>query len=182
VGSPFVWTEATFIDALRNTIGDPAGAAAERWDTATLDGYGNRAMLQVGLDTDGRAFESSWIGDVTLDQREYKLPGGFYKAIKVEYIRTPSDVRLLNYIPDYEQNLWGMTDPTATGIPTSYYLWRKLGDDPVSAQQPNSISSRCHRSTNHLASVRSAASSRYIRTPAGIGRSARMSPPSTLAA
>ena len=73
MGSPRVWTAAKVITELRNTIGDPSGALLSRWDADTLDGYYNRAALQIVLDTT-KVLETTWTATIVADQREYQMP------------------------------------------------------------------------------------------------------------
>jgi len=138
MGTPFLWTGTLTVDALRNTIGDPSGATTTRWTNAELVGYLNRAMLQVVADAD-TAFETVWTADLVDGTREYKLPDAWHSTAKVRWVKTANtDIRILKRVDFHVYQNWLARDEDATGTPTQYYYWRKLGTDPTTAQ-PQSI-------------------------------------------
>lgn len=136
MGTPFVWTGEVFVEALRNTVGDPA-AQSTRWNTPTLVGYGNRAAQQLILDTE-ITLETQWEATIVDGQSEYKMPENFVQDRSVEYVKASDDVQRLTRLNQADYEEWFHRDPTIPGEPTSYYFWRRLGDD-LTSYQPTSI-------------------------------------------
>lgn len=136
MGTPFVWTGEAFIEALRNTIGDPE-AQSTRWSTPTLVGYGNRAMLQLVLDTEV-TLETQWETSLIDGQAEYTMPDSFIQDRRSEYIRDTNDVMQLQRLNTADYEDWFHRTPDTTGEPVFYYFWRKLGDD-LTTIQPTSV-------------------------------------------
>jgi len=142
MGSPRTWTGTNAIAALRNTIGDPSGASVTRWTDAELWLYLDRGQMQVTLDTNGTAVETVWEVTLADGQREYKLADNIYRILDVHFVFSAADrtdLRRLQYLTWGEYQDFGFgRDETTEGEPAYYYLWRKLGDDPTTAQ-PESI-------------------------------------------
>jgi hypothetical protein len=138
MGSPLVWTAATAVTAVRNTIGDPAGAATTRWSATEIDGYLNRAQLSVVRDCEV-SLETSWTADITAGTREYKMPSSFYKTESADWIHVArTDIRHLRPVSYAYYRDVILRDETTQDEPQVYYFWRKLGDDPTTSQ-PTSI-------------------------------------------
>lgn len=137
MGSPVLWTTAVAVTAVRNSIQDPASAASQRWTNAEIVSYLNRALLQLVADVE-TPIETSWTSDITEDEREIALPAAHVKPKVVEYIKSASDVRRLEYLNREEYEACYSRDPTKTGEPTYYFLWAKKGEDPTT-YQPGSI-------------------------------------------
>lgn len=136
MGTPFVWTGTTFVEALRNTVGDPE-AQSTRWSTATLVGYGNRAMQQLALDLEV-GLETQWETLLIDGQAEYTMPESFIQDRRCEYIRDTNDVMQLTRLNTADYEDWFHRTPDTTGEPVYYYFWRKLGAD-VGSIQPTSL-------------------------------------------
>jgi hypothetical protein len=136
MASPFLWNGNSFVEALRNTIGDPE-AQSTRWSTPTLVGYGNRAQQQLVLDTE-IAIETQWETTLVDGQLEYKMPENFIQDRRTEYFAAADDVRCLQRLNQADYDSWFSRNPTVTGEPTMYYFWRKLGED-LGTYQPTSI-------------------------------------------
>lgn len=136
MGVPFAWTGARFVEALRNTVGDPE-AQSTRWSTPTLVGYGNRAQQQLVLDTE-ISLETQWEATLVDGQFEYKMPDNFIQDRRTEYFAAADDVRQLQRLNQADYDEWFSRNPSVTGEPTMYYFWRKLGDD-LTTIQPVSI-------------------------------------------
>ena len=134
MGTPHLWTGTSFRTAIRNMIQDPTSAASQRWtDAELLDDYGNRAILQVVLDTE-TAVETSWTVPLVTATREYALPSNFLKDKVVEVVKETTDVRRLAYLErDQFEDLYSR-DPTSAGEPGFYWYWARKGSDPTTYQ------------------------------------------------
>jgi hypothetical protein len=104
-----------------------------------MDRYYNRGALQAVLDSDV-ILKSVFYTDLVADQREYKLSPSHWKIESAQYIATAdTDIREMRYMSRNEYRNWILRDEDATGEPTHYYFWRKLGDspEPTTAQPPS---------------------------------------------
>lgn len=136
MGTPLKWTASTAVTAIRNTVGDPStGTNTPRWSASEVDGYFNRAAIQVVLDAEV-PLRTAWTFSLVSGQREYSLPSNFYKAQKVTWIKTSVDKRKLKFIPFEVYSDMNVQDETRTGEPLGYYVWAKMGTDPTDYQPP----------------------------------------------
>lgn len=136
MSTPYVWTFTKFVTAVRNTVGDPSGAATERWTDAEIEDYGNRSLLVVGRDAE-RAFETVWTASLVTDQYEYEMDASFDRDKWVEWQNDTDDIRRMVYVPfSIWQERFG-DDPTDTGDPYYYTFWRKLGSTDTAIIQTN---------------------------------------------
>lgn len=136
MGNPLLWTASTAVTAVRNTIGDPStGTNTPRWSAAEIDGYFNRAQIQVVLDAE-IPLRTTWTFSLVAAQREYSMHANFHKAAKVTWIKTSTDRRTLQVIPFEVYRDLNVQDETRTGDPLGYYFWNKMGTDPTTAPHP----------------------------------------------
>jgi hypothetical protein len=109
-----------------------------RWTAAEVDGYLNRAMLQVVIDAEV-VLETSFTASIVANQREYKMPAAFYKMESVQWVHVANtDIRELRNVSFAYYRDTILRDEQTTGDPLVYYFWRKLGDDPTTSQ-PTSL-------------------------------------------
>jgi hypothetical protein len=137
MGDPVQWTQLKAIASVRNTIGDPLGAATERWTQAEIADYLDRAGQTVILDTQ-HILRTVWDFDMVADTQEYVMANNFLEATSVKWWKADdeSDQRELSYMTFRRWSDWYPRDPVASGAPTHYTLWNKLGDDITTVQPP----------------------------------------------
>jgi hypothetical protein len=124
---PFSWSATAAISATRNTVGDPDGAATERWLDAEVSVYLDRAQQVVVRELE-IALPTVWtIDTIVLDQNNYAMPDNFDADKVVEYQNTTSDIRRLAYVTFDQYQNWFANNPIVSGEPTHYTFWRKLG-------------------------------------------------------
>ena len=139
MGNPYVWTGTEAIIALRDTIGDPVSASTPRWADADLARYINRGAQQVILATE-YTVETQWEVTTVAATREYELPTNFVRDEAVEYVKSTTDIRRLEYLTFEEYFKTFSNNPTSAGDPIYYFFWRKLGDTPEPIViQPSSL-------------------------------------------
>jgi hypothetical protein len=125
------------MQAVRNTIGDPDGAATERWTDAEIALYCDRAQLAVVLDT-GTILRTSWKFSLTDAGQEYVMAENFVEAHRVKWLKADADTdqRELEYLTFEQFMNLNSTDPTTAGDPKYYTFWNKLKTDSTSSMQP----------------------------------------------
>ena len=134
---PLVWTQLITMDAVRNTIGDPNGAATERWTDAEIASYCDRAQLVVILDT-GTILRTVWDFTLTDGAAEYVMAENFVEAHKVKWWKAndESDQRELTYLTFTQFMEAYPKDPIVAGDPSHYTFWNKLKTDATTTMQP----------------------------------------------
>lgn len=140
MGSPYRFTVANAITALRDTIGDPSTGGAVRWSDAECCRYLNRAGFQLTLNIPD-LLETAWTTPVVTGTRSYEMPNNFTEDHRVFFVNTTNtDQRRLEYLTWEEWTERGLERDisTPTGVPIFYTFWRKLGDD-LTTEQPTSI-------------------------------------------
>jgi hypothetical protein len=134
---PFEWTQDLAIKAVRNTIGDPDGAATERWTDAEIANYLDRAGQTVILDTQ-LVLRTEWEFLLVADQDEYTMAENFVEAYAVKWWKSDdeSDQKKLEFIPFDEWNRVFERDPVASGSPAYYTIWNRMKNDLTTIGQP----------------------------------------------
>jgi hypothetical protein len=136
MGNPLLWTAATVVTSIRNTIGDPStGTNTPRWSASEIDGYYNRAAIQVVLDTEV-PLKTTWTFSLVSGQREYSMAPNFYKASLLQWVKSSTDRRRLQHIAFEVYRDLHVQDETRTGEPLAYYQWSKMGTDPTTYLPP----------------------------------------------
>lgn len=99
MADPVLFTQLKAITAVRSTVGDPSGAATERWTDAEIADYLDRANMAVVLDT-GTALRTQWDFNLSDGVQEYVMDKNFVEATSVKWWRagSQSDQRELYYL------------------------------------------------------------------------------------
>jgi len=135
-GEPVIWTGTLVLGAVRDTVGDPDGAATERWTDLEISNYVNRAMLVIARDIE-KGFETVWTMAFVTDQNSYEMEQSFDRDRWIEWQKSTSDIRELEFVPFVEfQSRFGL-DPTKTGEPVWYTFWKRLGSTSTATVQTN---------------------------------------------
>lgn len=131
MGSPFSFTVSEFIEAFRDTVGDPKDAGTTRFGPDYVVRVGNRAQVALVKDIQGLVLETQWTDIVTTGRTEYTAPPGFLQDKLVVYQHADDDRRPLDFITLDEYRDRIARNPTHEGEPTHYWMWRKLGNDTL---------------------------------------------------
>jgi hypothetical protein len=125
------------MQSVRDTIGDPDGAATERWTDAEIARYCDRAGLMVVLDT-GFVLRTAWTFSLANTTQEYVMAENFIEAHRVKWIKggDDTDQRELEYLTFERFMDLNSTDPTTAGDPKYYTYWNKLFTDSTTSMQP----------------------------------------------
>jgi hypothetical protein len=132
---PFQWHQAAAITQVRNTIGDPDGAATERWTDAEIASYLDRGGQALCLDT-GTVLETYWTFDIVADTQEYAQHQNFIEAKSVKWERASDDFRKLEFVTRDQWDLLVGRNPAKSGEPTHYTIWNQLATDSTTTTQP----------------------------------------------
>ena len=134
MGLAFHMSGTAFMVALRDTIGDPVGSASPRFKDEALYGYANRAIAKVAVELE-RLVETRWSTALVDGTGDIDVPANFFtdKMAIIEQT-SPQNNRVLTYLNFDQMKDLISRDPTRSGMPEFYWLWRQLGTDSSSKQ------------------------------------------------